>query len=671
MNVAVVFLVLINLLAVYGSHFRGGTVKWKYLGDANKVEFKYSLSWAHGRGYAPSWNAFNLKDNTTFNIGSGKYSVVANNSAENWERGEATFIYNFPAKGPYRIRFTGGAWISLGYGSGGSWNIKTIVDLNNRSDTLNPNYSPSTFSRAIYRVQYGCKISIQIPVFDVDGDTVRCRWSTSTEAASISKLLPNAVLNEASSKFQNKCLIEFSAVPGSNYTLNKWYAVALTMEDYPRTTINIEGKKYTPNTPVTSVPLQFLVRVEASTSQCHEKPVFVSPTPSEGISKVLKATQTLNVKFYVQSNTKKLSDTRCINVIAWDIDECMSNPCMNGATCTDLVDGYTCSCIRGYNGTHCQLDIDECYNIPCYNNGTCVDGIDSWTCQCLQGFGGVHCQTDIDDCVSDPCQHNGTCIDLVDGYKCQCTNDSKGDNCETSKYKCQYINDAKGHKCETSKYNCQCFICSKGFNCETSQYNSQCSNGSKGNNCEKRIDHCSSSPCLHDGDCINGMESYACQCRYPWHGDRCEFKEINRTEVCTDLEYSECSCHISTLSPIKRKSYTLISGFTGLLIGLLLTGIYYIEWTLCNKTDHIKKVKPTQNIISVIDLESDKSSSQITKKTSNQTVEVRRQCNCFVDHSGYDHFQRFDKRLNNRFKFHCRHQKNESTENSPMVSSVS
>ncbi|CAG2251904.1 Fibropellin-3,Sushi, von Willebrand factor type A, EGF and pentraxin domain-containing protein 1,Fibropellin-1,Protein eyes shut homolog [Mytilus edulis] len=664
---AVVFLVLINLLAVYGSHFRGGTVKWKYLGDANKVEFKYSLSWAHGRGSAPSWNAFNLRDNTTFNIGSGNYSVVANNSAENWERGEATFIYNFPAKGPYRIRFTGGAWISLGYGSGGSWNIKTIVDLNNRSDTLNPNYSPSTFSRAIYRVQYGCKISIQIPVFDVDGDT-------------------------------------------------------------------------------------FLVRVEASTSQCHEKPVFVSPTPSEGISKVLKATQTLNVKFYVQSNTnlmaidvdgprglsksnikpddqgrpntwlvevtwrpqqsdqgthimcasaedqfRKLSDTRCINVIAWDIDpcdsspcqhestckrvgytadyictcvpgytgnlcetdidECMSNPCMNGATCTDLVDGYTCSCIRGYNGTHCQLDIDECYNIPCYNNGTCVDGIDSWTCQCLQGFGGVHCQTDIDDCVSDPCQHNGTCIDLVDGYKCQCTNDSKGDNCETSKYKCQYINDAKGHKCETSKYNCQCFICSKGFNCETSQYNSQCSNGSKGNNCEKRIDHCSSSPCLHDGDCINGMESYACQCRYPWHGDRCEFKEINRTEVCTDLEYSECSCHISTLSPIKRKSYTLISGFTGLLIGLLLTVIYYIEWTLCNKTDHIKKVKPTQNIISVIDLESDKSSSQITKKTSNQTVEVRRQCNCFVDHSGYDHFQRFDKRLNNRFKFHCRHQK--------------
>ena len=53
----------------------------------------------------------------------------------------------------------------------------------------------------IYRVQYGCKIRIQIPVIDVDGDTVRCRWSTSTEAASISKLLPNAVLNEVKRQF--------------------------------------------------------------------------------------------------------------------------------------------------------------------------------------------------------------------------------------------------------------------------------------------------------------------------------------------------------------------------------------------------------------------------------------------------------------------------------------
>ena len=37
-------------------------------------------------------------------------------------------------------------------------------------------------------------------------------------------------------------------------------------------------------------------------------------------------------------------------------------------------------------------DIDECHSNPCINNGTCVDGIASWTCACLHGFIGVHCQ---------------------------------------------------------------------------------------------------------------------------------------------------------------------------------------------------------------------------------------------------------------------------------------
>ena len=37
-----------------------------------------------------------------------------------------------------------------------------------------------------------------------------------------------------------------------------------------------------------------------------------------------------------------------------DIDECASDPCMNGATCNDTVNGYTCSCIPGYTGTHCE-----------------------------------------------------------------------------------------------------------------------------------------------------------------------------------------------------------------------------------------------------------------------------------------------------------------------------
>ena len=37
-----------------------------------------------------------------------------------------------------------------------------------------------------------------------------------------------------------------------------------------------------------------------------------------------------------------------------DINECASNACQNGATCIDLVNGYTCTCVIGYTGINCQ-----------------------------------------------------------------------------------------------------------------------------------------------------------------------------------------------------------------------------------------------------------------------------------------------------------------------------
>ena len=37
-----------------------------------------------------------------------------------------------------------------------------------------------------------------------------------------------------------------------------------------------------------------------------------------------------------------------------EIEECLSCPCQNGATCVDRIDEYACACPLGYNGTHCE-----------------------------------------------------------------------------------------------------------------------------------------------------------------------------------------------------------------------------------------------------------------------------------------------------------------------------
>ena len=42
------------------------------------------------------------------------------------------------------------------------------------------------------------------------------------------------------------------------------------------------------------------------------------------------------------------------DVVFVDINECSNNGCMNGATCTDAVNAYTCACVAGYTGQHCE-----------------------------------------------------------------------------------------------------------------------------------------------------------------------------------------------------------------------------------------------------------------------------------------------------------------------------
>lgn len=38
-----------------------------------------------------------------------------------------------------------------------------------------------------------------------------------------------------------------------------------------------------------------------------------------------------------------------------ELNECQSNPCQNGGSCTDKINGYLCTCVPGFVGTNCEI----------------------------------------------------------------------------------------------------------------------------------------------------------------------------------------------------------------------------------------------------------------------------------------------------------------------------
>ena len=100
-----------------------------------------------------------------------------------------------------------------------------------------------------------------------------------------------------------------------------------------------------------------------------------------------------------------------------DVDECASNPCANGATCTDssssdfeLLDGYSCSCAAGYANGVCEYDFISEYTANCTVEPHTQTG---------------NCDVDVDECASSPCANNASCYVTgnvpVDAYACNCT----------------------------------------------------------------------------------------------------------------------------------------------------------------------------------------------------------------------------------------------------------
>ncbi|XP_078491148.1 uncharacterized protein LOC100187196 isoform X24 [Ciona intestinalis] len=247
-----------------------------------------------------------------------------------------------------------------------------------------------------------------------------------------------------------------------------------------------------------------------------------------------------------------------------DINECLSNPCINGGICINLINSYQCQCPQPAVGPNCQL---PCDSSPCLNNGGCNNVMSSYTCTCAPDFVGSRCETASTSCTPNPCV-NGRCINGVNSYTCTCNPGWQGTNCDSN------INNCSPNPCVNgacmdgvNSYTCTCTTGWQGTNCDSNiddcspnpcvngactdgvnSHTCACNAGWQGTNCDSNIDNCTPNPCVN-GACMDGVNSYMCTCTSGWQGTNCDSNIDDCTPnpcvngACTDgVNSYTCAC---------------------------------------------------------------------------------------------------------------------------------
>uniref|UniRef100_A0A667YCG8 Fibulin 7 n=1 Tax=Myripristis murdjan TaxID=586833 RepID=A0A667YCG8_9TELE len=162
-----------------------------------------------------------------------------------------------------------------------------------------------------------------------------------------------------------------------------------------------------------------------------------------------------------------------------DSNECASAPCLNGGTCVDEVNQFSCICAKGWAGATCQSPVPTfaaAGALPAATTGpfvrpsrcTQVQGTTHCTCEpgyTISGRDSNTC-TDIDECEL---FHNGqagrlclhSCVNTPGGYRCTCP---AGYNVTRDGRSCKDIDE-----CATRQNNCtrdqMCVNTYGGFQC--------------------------------------------------------------------------------------------------------------------------------------------------------------------------------------------------------------
>ncbi|CAK6978954.1 hypothetical protein L3Q82_008457%2C partial [Scomber scombrus] len=257
-----------------------------------------------------------------------QYEVVTKRKLKNNQR----FAIRYPTS--FNSRYGQGYWISNVRSAFAAWRMMAHIDLGTRSDTGESNRSPITTMMPVLRVTRNCPRSFNLTMFDPDGDRVRCRvpTSSSTYECSLCGLVGGFSLD------QNSCSLHYTYK-----NKHGLHPIELVVEDFPNKPITLSYSDgfYTKKNPLSSkrrkrqmgsirgppanlkryrssiaplskLPLQFTVKVDSyDAPSCLDGdyfPIFLAPTPSNGVNLPAFVNQTLEIKVVSTAQNSTIHD---------------------------------------------------------------------------------------------------------------------------------------------------------------------------------------------------------------------------------------------------------------------------------------------------------------------------------------------------------------------------
>ncbi len=195
------------------------------------------------------------------------YVCTSMDQRNNWGTGIQTLQYVMPpGQTTATINYESCCWLGdisnngMSVENGKGWNLVATINTDHGDGIVNS--PPLSSSFPMYHIMEGCEYTLPIPHFDANGDDVKCRWTSENrdecnhdDSDICGKIYYDSRKRRKVAQLnEDECTLDFpSRLPAGVY------AVPVMLEDFSSTD---------PDTPLSKVPVQFLVRVFESPGEC-------------------------------------------------------------------------------------------------------------------------------------------------------------------------------------------------------------------------------------------------------------------------------------------------------------------------------------------------------------------------------------------------------------------